>query len=211
MALAALVLLATALLAERMAARSRARAELVRQTADLARRGARREHLVSLLKPSSADDPALVEEALLAAADASPARHGEEAAAAAEFLGVVGRRLDLLDSGTPEQRADAALVLGRLRARPAMSALIAALVREPGPRKLLLLQGLADLGDPACLPRFLQAAEHMPDADLPEAVRLMLRFGTAAYPWLLPIVNRRSGAFPPERLAELLKLAAERG
>lgn len=210
-ALAAVLLLAAAFTLELMLRRARASAKLAMLTADLIRRDARREQLVAALEPASRKDPESVEAALLAAAAIAPPARLEDIAAAAEWLGVVSRRVSELATASAEGRAQAALVLGRLRARPALSALIEALRREPGPLKLKIMEGMAELGDPASLPRFVQAAETVPASDLPEVVRLMLRFGKPAYPWLLPVINRHPESFPPERLAELLKLAASKG
>ncbi len=81
--------------------------------------------------------------------------------------------------------------------------------REPE-LKLEVLADLAASRDPAILPALVRAADELPDEALPALASLMLGFGEQAYPSLLPIVNRRPAAFPPERLAELLRLAAQR-
>lgn len=90
-----------------------------------------------------------------------------------------------------------------------LAAVLDGLRRLFGRARRPLLDELALETDPKSLPLFVQAAEILPPEQLPELARLMLRFGPPAYPHLLAVVNKHPGAFPPDRLAELLRLAAK--
>lgn len=174
---------------------------------ELAAQGASAQQVARALQPRSLEDGDLAEEVLLDALRLAKAP-AATLRSAGELLGLVKANVNRLASPSDAARMRAVAALGLLGARAAIPPLLAELQREDPKLKLDVLAALSAIGDPAVLPHFIAAADELPEAELPGLASLMLEFGQAAYPALLPVINKHPAAFPPEKLKELLALAA---
>lgn len=190
--------------------RRRRRRKLYWPALALAREGRPPEAVAAALAPQTPEDAELVEAVVLDALRRETGAPAKILSQAAERLGLVKRSLSKLSSPEPGERVRAIAALGVLRAASAVPYLLIELKREPAALKLDVLAALAAIGDASTLPEFARVADELPEETLPGVASLMLEFGQAAYPALLPVINKHPSAFPPETLAELLRLAADR-
>jgi hypothetical protein len=133
-----------------------------------------------------------------------------------ELMQKIAMRLGLVELCLKDLRARSSLrrgrameALGLLRAPQAIVALLDILKNEPMDLKLVALRALAQIGDPAVLPYFLDAAETLSPAMMVRLASLLLEFGPPGRAALATLFNRRPEAFPPRVMQLILQEAAQ--
>lgn len=160
--------------------------------------------VVEALRPHLPGDIDVVQEVIL---DAMLPLTGQPFHAfldAATELGMIERNLEFMRTGDKYRKVNALEALGIMRARGAVPAITAELPGQTLDIKLVSLRALAVIGDPSCLPRFVETADGLPPAMLPRLASLMLEFGSPALPYIQQLIKSHHDYFPPRVMKVLL-------
>lgn len=165
--------------------------------------------VLAALRPRRPGDGDVIQEVMLDSMRHLQGPPFETLRDAARRLGFVDANLRGLNASGRHARGRAIDRLGVMRLPEAVGPLAVRAEREDLELKLVALRSLAAIGDPACLPVFVTAAETIPPPLLPRLASLMFEFGKPGRAAVVEIVNRNPRLFPPLSVRDILLQLAQ--
>jgi hypothetical protein len=167
------------------------------------------ETVLAALRPRRAGDADVVQEVMVDSMRHLGGAPFDTLQRAARELGFIDANVAALRSPRRHRRGRALDLLGVMRSKDSVPAILAALDEQLLDQKLVALRALAAIGDVSALRAFVAQAEILPPPLLPRLVSLMFEFGAPGRAAVAEIINRHPRQFPPGFVKDILMQFAD--